>query len=140
MEGVPRGMTLEQAQNERRDRQIDALTQKMDLLFKKIEDGTLFSHRTNGDSFVHGDSGDEGQSRPRPRREQGEDHSIKVELPDFDGSLDPDKYLDWVQRVERIFEYKEYDDRRKFKVAILKLTKYASLWYENLKAKRKREG
>ena len=41
MEGVPRGMTLEQAQNERRDRQIDALTQKMDLL-KKLKMALCF--------------------------------------------------------------------------------------------------
>ncbi|XP_074292279.1 uncharacterized protein LOC141619159 [Silene latifolia] len=37
-------------------------------------------------------------------------------------------------------EYKEYDDKKQFKVAILKLTKYASLWYKNLRKQRKKEG
>ncbi|XP_074278627.1 uncharacterized protein LOC141602223 [Silene latifolia] len=42
-------------------------------------------------------------------------------------------------QAERVFEYKEYDEHKQFKVAILKLTKYASLWYENLIKQRKRD-
>ena len=33
----------------------------------------------------------------------------------------------------RIFELKEYNDERTFKLAILKMNGNASLWYENLK-------
>ncbi|XP_074303027.1 uncharacterized protein LOC141637448 [Silene latifolia] len=58
----------------------------------------------------------------------------------FDGEMDPEKFLDWVRQAERVFEYKGYDDKKQFKVAILKLTKYASLWYENLKKQWKKEG
>jgi len=58
---------------------------------------------------------------------------IKVEPPEFNGNLNADEYLEWVQALDQIFETKAYDDERSFKVASLKLIKYASLWFENLK-------
>ncbi|KAK9756103.1 hypothetical protein RND81_01G073500 [Saponaria officinalis] len=68
------------------------------------------------------------------------DKNIRVEIPDFHGSLNPEELLDWFHSVERVFEYKSYDDSKKFKVAVLKLKGYASLWYEGLKQKRSRSG
>jgi len=35
--------------------------------------------------------------------------------------------------MERFFEVKGYSDEKPFKIAILKLKMYASLWYENTK-------
>ena len=40
----------------------------------------------------------------------------------------------------RIFESKGYDDEKNFKVPSLKLTRNASLWSENLKKQRARDG
>ena len=65
---------------------------------------------------------------------------IKVEPPDFNGNLNPDEFLEWVQAMDRIFEAKCYNDEKSFKVASLKLTRYASLWFENIKKQRAREG
>ena len=45
-----------------------------------------------------------------------------------------------VQALERFFEIKEYSDEEAFKVAVLKLKKYSSLWYENIKRQRARKG
>jgi len=42
--------------------------------------------------------------------------------------------------LERFFKVREYSDEKAFKVAVLKLKKYASLWYENVKKQRTREG
>jgi len=65
---------------------------------------------------------------------------IKVEPWEFNGNLNPDEYLEWVQVLDRIFKAKGYDDERSFKVASLKLTRYASLWFENIKKQRATEG
>ncbi|KAK9704714.1 hypothetical protein RND81_07G006900 [Saponaria officinalis] len=65
---------------------------------------------------------------------------LKVEIPDFVGSLNPEDLLDWIRVIERVFEFKGYSDARSFKVATLKLKGYSSLWYENLKNQRRREG
>ena len=65
---------------------------------------------------------------------------IKVEPLEFNDKLNPDEYLEWVQAMDRIFEAKGYDDEKSFKIASLKLTRYASLWFENIKKQRAREG
>ena len=56
-----------------------------------------------------------------------------------DYNLNSENSLDWVQAIERIFELKDYNDENSFKLAILKLKGYASLWYEHLKKSRARE-
>jgi len=48
-------------------------------------------------------------------------------------------YLDWIQVIKRISKLKEYNNENVFKLAILKIKGYVSLWYENLKKNRARE-
>ena len=60
------------------------------------------------------------------------------ELPEFTGGVDPEKYIEWERQMDRMFEFKELEDDRCCKYAILKLNKGASLWYEGLKATRTR--
>ncbi|KAK9697227.1 hypothetical protein RND81_08G023100 [Saponaria officinalis] len=82
-----------------------------------------------------GGTGDDEEA-PRNHHHEDVDQHIKVELPDFHGTLNPEELLEWLRAVERIFEYKGYDDAKKFKVAILKFKGYASLWYEGVKQQR----
>jgi len=65
---------------------------------------------------------------------------IKVEISEFEGRLDPDEFLEWLQTVERIFDYKEISDGKKVKLVALRLCKYASLWWSSLCAKRAGQG
>ena len=44
-----------------------------------------------------------------------------------------------IQKVERVFEWYEYSEERKCKVAALEFTDYALLWWENLKIQRRRD-
>ena len=62
-----------------------------------------------------------------------------TELPDFNGSADPEVYLEWERKIERMFDFKDLDDEKRCKYAILKLGKSASLWFEGLKAQRVRD-
>ena len=61
---------------------------------------------------------------------------LKAEAPEFDGDLNPKKYLDWVQSIEGIFELKGYNDEKSFKLDTLKMEEYVPLWYQNLKKTR----
>ena len=65
---------------------------------------------------------------------------LRIEAPEFDGSLKPEDYIEWIQALERIIEIKGYSRERAFKLAVLKLKQYASLCYENLKRTRALEG
>ena len=80
----------------------------------------------------------------RPRRPQGQRErsfgDFKVDLPEFEGQLDPDIFLDWLQTVERVFDYKDIPEGKKVKLIALKLRKYASIWWSNVVTKRVRKG
>ncbi|XP_074314120.1 uncharacterized protein LOC141649327 [Silene latifolia] len=80
--------------------------------------------------------------RMQPRRESVKymDEFKINELPEFVGGMDPEEYFEWERQMERMFDFKDIDDEKRCKYAILKLRKNASLWYESLKAARAREG
>jgi len=63
-----------------------------------------------------------------------------MELPKIKDNLNPDKYLDWIQPMDRITEAKGYNNEKSFKVTSLKLIRYAPLGFENLKNQRARDG
>ena len=78
-----------------------------------------------------------GARRVEPRAAQ-DDFKVN-ELPEFNGSADPEMYLEWERKIERMFDFKDLDDEKRCKYAILKLGKSASLWYEGVKAQRARD-
>jgi len=82
----------------------------------------------------------EAQQRSRSHRRQLRMNDIKLDIPDFEGNLQPNEFVDWLQTVERVFEYKEVPEEQKAKIVVAKLKKQASIYWENLKRKRKCEG
>jgi len=67
-------------------------------------------------------------------------NDIKVDIPDFKGELQSDEFVDWLQVIEHVFEYKEIPEEHKVKIVEVKLKKRALIWWENLKRTRKCEG
>ncbi|XP_074298949.1 uncharacterized protein LOC141629936 [Silene latifolia] len=82
----------------------------------------------------------EGAGRMQPRRVLQQDEFKISQLPEFGGSTDPEDYLEWERKIERMFDFKDLDDEKRCKYAILKLSRTTSLWYENLKTERARAG
>lgn len=68
-----------------------------------------------------------------------DDHRLKIDIPDFKGSLNLDDFVDWLHLIERVIEYQGYSDEKKCKVAIFKFKDYALLWWENAKKQRSKE-
>ncbi|KAD5802894.1 hypothetical protein E3N88_14254 [Mikania micrantha] len=62
---------------------------------------------------------------PYGRRDRGfhYNNDIKVDIPEYDGKLDADTFIEWMRTV-----------------VALKLQKYASAWWENVCVKRDRQG
>jgi hypothetical protein len=79
-------------------------------------------------------------SRPRTRYPTFNTNDFKVDIPEYDGRLDPDAFLEWLQTVERVFDYKTVPDSKKVKLVALKFRKYASTWWSNVCTKRERMG
>jgi hypothetical protein len=68
-----------------------------------------------------------------PNHRNPEDRSLRVEVNEFTGqSLNPEEYLDWETSLENYFEFKETPEDKQFKVAKVKLTKWAATWLEGV--------
>jgi len=65
---------------------------------------------------------------------------MKIDPPEFEGNLNPDLFIEWMQASEMFFEIKEYSNEKAFKITVLQLKTYASLWYETVKKQMAREG
>ena len=64
---------------------------------------------------------------------------FKVEIPKFEGQLNPDEFMDWTNTVERVFEYKDVPDDKNIKRVPFQLRKYALIWWSNMVSKRVRK-
>lgn len=158
---MPRGLTLEQAKLWGAERRIKELSTRLDEVVtllnesvKKQKKKSVVSNTSSSDSGVSvknkkrsrksklASSSDEESDHSRRRsKKKDDDRGLRLDVPEFYGNMtEPEKYLDWVRRAETLFNYKDYNDRKKLKVAECKLAGYAGLWYDNLKKKRAREG
>ena len=61
-------------------------------------------------------------------------------IPEFDGRMDPDEFLDWLNMVDHVFEYYDSPEREKVKFVATKICKNASIWWTNMKRQRERDG
>ncbi|XP_024009250.1 uncharacterized protein LOC112084361 [Eutrema salsugineum] len=65
---------------------------------------------------------------------------VKVRIPSFQGSNDPEEYLEWEKKMELVFNCHEYTEENKVKVAPTEFTGYALSWWDQLTLTRKRVG
>jgi len=76
-------------------------------------------------------SSSEEEPRRRPRIRERRPHlsfnDFKVDIPEFEGKLDPDDFLEWMHIVERIIDFREIPKERTVKLVTPKLRKYTSL-------------
>jgi hypothetical protein len=45
--------------------------------------------------------------------------NFKIDLPEFTGWLNPDEFMDWLNHVERIFDYHQVPDHKKVKLVAI---------------------
>ena len=154
---VPLGFNLEQATELDRGDAIYHLQRNYHTLSQEV--AHMFTNLREVLAYLRGDPGG-GHRRasrnasptpyssssqeeiwPRRERRKSRQHDddlrdMRIDPPEFEGSLSPYLFIEWIQALERFFEIKEYSNEKAFKVVVLKLRSYASLWYENLKKQR----
>ncbi|PWA85827.1 hypothetical protein CTI12_AA145160 [Artemisia annua] len=108
------------------------MAQKMQAMQEQIQE-LLISQNHGDDSASSGSVNRRGAGSWHP-------NDIKVDIPEYDGKLDPDEFVEWLRTVERVFDYKQTTEDNKVKIVALKLRKYASTWWSNTCLKRERAG
>ncbi|PKH69502.1 hypothetical protein CRG98_050131, partial [Punica granatum] len=148
---VPRGLTLDQAQFLGLQQKQDELSARLNQLTQLVEQLSVArappprAHRVPRRNVQVEDEADqedellEEEALPVPRQEQrGVGNNLNLKIPQFKGTSSPEDYLEWVQCVDKVSEYYEYSKAQKCQPVILEFTDYANLWWENIKAQRRR--
>lgn len=128
--GVDRDLTELRRENDELRRQVEFLTHRMDASVHTHDDVTI----TDENPFAG--LRNRSPERPNPRWEQG----FKVEIPQFDGSLKPEEFIDWLSQVEEILEFKEVPEGRRVALVTIRLHGRAQAWWQQLKQTRVRHG
>uniref|UniRef100_A0A2N9HCS9 Retrotransposon gag domain-containing protein n=1 Tax=Fagus sylvatica TaxID=28930 RepID=A0A2N9HCS9_FAGSY len=64
--------------------------------------------------------------------------SIKMKIPSFQGTTDPEVYLEWEKKIELMFDCHNYSEEKKVKLAVIEFTDYAIIWWDQLVTNRRR--
>ena len=99
-------------QNQAKDLEIARLKAQLEDAMAKLHmhDGVYEEEDDYSDkTLYHNDHhGRNSTHRPRPSHAPRDD--IKVDIPEFFGKIDGDEFNEWIQTVERVFDYKEVED------------------------------
>src|SRR5262249_10434959 len=66
--------------------------------------------------------------------------SIKMTISTFQGKNDPELYLELERKVEHVFDYHDYSEEKKVKLAVVEFMDYASILWDQLMVSRRRIG
>ena len=75
------------------------------------------------------------------RNEDREDSNlcnIKMKILSFQGKNDPEAYLEWEKKMELVFDYHNYLELKKVKLAAIEFSDYAIVWWDQLWLNRRR--
>ncbi|KAK1615033.1 hypothetical protein QYE76_020550 [Lolium multiflorum] len=104
-------------------------------------------NRRNDDEDLHqqphNHNEDQEEERPPPRRNDRNEEEIfgklKFTMSKFQGEEDPDAYLSWVLKVDKIFRIHNFSEAKKVAMASLEFEGYANVWWEEVNKKREKE-
>jgi len=63
---------------------------------------------------------------------EGRNDGIKVEVPEYAGNLKPKELIDWLNSMEKFFEWKPMTEEKKVKIACTKLKGRAMIWWDHV--------
>jgi hypothetical protein len=64
----------------------------------------------------------------------------RIEVPMYEGNLEVEEFLDWIRAMDKHFDYEDIEEEKMVKHAVMRLKGHTTLWWDELQAKRKRNG
>ncbi|VFQ61545.1 unnamed protein product, partial [Cuscuta campestris] len=117
--------------------QVEYLAKQVAQLTKLKMSMVNTPEESEEDEEVHPEANSSNTTREENHERGATD--FKVDIPTFEGKNDPDDFPEWLETVERVFDFKDVPEEKKVKIVALKFRKYASTWWSNLSTKRRRE-
>ncbi|CAL1403206.1 unnamed protein product [Linum trigynum] len=66
------------------------------------------------------------------KEEEDDLRNLKVTIPLYRGTTNPDAYIDRERKMELVFDYHNYSDKKKVMLAGLEFSDYALVWWDKL--------
>jgi len=57
----------------------------------------------------------------------------------YEGNLNVEELLDWINEMDKYFDYGDIDEEKKFKHVVNRMKGHATLWWDELQADRRRK-
>ncbi|KAB5511953.1 hypothetical protein DKX38_028981 [Salix brachista] len=124
----------------RLQQQVEALTQQLAA--------AMSQHRgPNPQDMEEESEEDENPFAPQPaQRRPANDESrrwetcLKVDIPEFHGGLQADEYLDWINAVDEVLDFKQVHEDRRVALVATRLRGRAGAWWQQVKKTRTIQG
>ena len=69
----------------------------------------------------------------------GANSRLNPELSTYDGSLIAEHLIDSISELDKYFEYDEFEEDKRVRLAVTRLKGHASLWWDSVQAERRRK-
>ncbi|XP_058184843.1 uncharacterized protein LOC131302299 [Rhododendron vialii] len=136
--------------NARMQQQIAALTEQIAALTVAFQQPPLNTHFTEEEEERSAAEDEENPfardlARRRDRRptDTGShrwEAGLKIDLPEFHGTLQPEEFLDWLFSIEEILEFKEVPENKRVPLVATRFRGRAAAWWQQSKVTRLRHG
>ena len=64
----------------------------------------------------------------------------RIEVSSYVGGLNPEELVDWINELNKCFDYEEISEDKRVKFAVTKLKGHATLWWDGVQVERRRVG
>ena len=61
-------------------------------------------------------------------------------MPAYDGSLNVEKLIEWINTLDKYFNYEEVDEAKKVNFVVTKLREHAYVWWDGVQVGRQSKG
>ncbi|CAL8159588.1 unnamed protein product [Prunus armeniaca] len=123
---------------ERLAQQIERLTRQMKtLMVRQQQEEDDYEHETNPFSE------DNRMEEIRHNNNYGTrrwEVGLRIDIPEFHGSLQLEDFLDWLNSVEEVLEFKDVPENIKVSLIATRFRGRASAWWQQFKATHLRQG
>jgi hypothetical protein len=80
------------------------------------------------------------QRRPTHDESRRWETGLKVDIPEFHGGLQADEYLDWINTVDEVLEFKQVPEDRRVALVATRLRGRDGAWWQQVKKTRTLQG
>ncbi|KAL5785331.1 hypothetical protein ACOSQ2_007723 [Xanthoceras sorbifolium] len=129
------------------EQQVVRLTEQIVVLMANQNTFRPLDSSSNGDEEGSDKESSEEDLVPQPRRgarvfedSQRWESGMRTEIPEFQGNLSPEEFLNWLGVVEEILEFKNVSANARVALVATRLRGRAAAWWQQLKLTRTQMG